>query len=70
MAKVGDRVKVNINDVVLSGTAIKGNPLSVWGRIIEDLEHSWLVELELSVEGKNRLVVPKDAEIATRGQAN
>ena len=63
MAKVGDRVTVNISNAVISGTAIAGTPLSVSGKILEDLEHSWLVRLELAVEGKDRIVIPKDAEL-------
>jgi hypothetical protein len=63
MAKVGDRVKVNIRNAVLSSAAqIGGTPLTVSGKIIEDLGHSWLIRLEISVEGKDRIVIPKEAE--------
>jgi hypothetical protein len=63
MAKVGDRVKVNIRNAVLTGTAqIGGTPITVSGTIIEGLGDSWLVKLEMSVEGKNRIVIPKEAE--------
>lgn len=64
MARVGDRIKVHIRSAVLSGTASIGNvPMSVSGDIIEDLGHSWLVRLEISVEGKNQIVIPKESEI-------
>ena len=64
MAIVGDRVTVHIRSAVLSGTATIGNtPVSVSGDIIEDLGHSWLVRLELSVEGKNQIVITKEGEI-------
>ena len=66
MASVGDRVKVSFHrGAVLSGTAsiIGDAPLAVWGRISEDLGHSWVVQLEISVEGKNLIVIPKEAEI-------
>lgn len=66
MASLGDRVKVNFHrGAVLSGTAsiIGDAPLAVWGRIVDDLGHSWLVRLEVSVEGKNLIVIPKEAEI-------
>ncbi len=66
MANIGDRVKVSFHrGAVLSGTAsiIGEAPLAVWGKIKEDLGHSWLVQLEISVEGKNLIVLPKEAEI-------
>ena len=66
MAKVGDRVTVNISNAVISGTAIAGAPMSVSGKILEDLGHSWLVRLELAVEGKDRIVIPKDAELLNK----
>ena len=64
MARVGDRIKVHIRNTVLSGTASIGDvPMSVAGEIIEDLDHSWLVRLEISVEGKNQIVIKKEVEI-------
>ena len=66
MARVGDRIKVHIRNAVLSGTASIGNiPMSVSGEIIEDLGHSWLVRLEISVEDKNQIVIPKVAEVTS-----
>ena len=65
MAHVGDRIKVHIRNTVLAGTASIGNtPMSVSGEIVEDLGHSWLVQLEISVDGKNQMVVPKGAEVS------
>ena len=71
MAQLGDRVKVSFSGVVLSGaidsTSAKADaPVTIYGKIVEDLEDSWLVSLEISVEGKNQVVIPKDTEAAKR----
>lgn len=64
MTKIGDQIKVNIK----GGTSIegtikvpKGESMSVLGTIVEDQGEYWLIELDLSVKGKNRLLVAKDA---------
>ena len=63
MAKVGDRIKVNFRGVVLSGTIDSTKaPVSMSGKIVEDLGHSWLVQLDVAVEDKNQIVMPKEAE--------
>ena len=65
MARVGDRVTVKISDAILAEAVQirKGASMSVSGKIIEDLGHSWLVQLEISIEGKNQMVIPKGAEV-------
>ena len=63
MARLGDRIKVNFAGVVLSGTIDSTSvPVAIYGEIVEDLGDRWLVRLEISVEGKNQVVIPKDAE--------
>lgn len=67
MARVGDRVKVKIGGGTnLAGTLDirEGSSMSVSGEIIEDLGHSWLVRLSISVEDKNLIVIPKHAEVS------
>ena len=70
MARVGNRVKVRIGGGD-SGTSLggvikigKGASMLTPGKIVEDLGDSWLVELSISLGGKNRIVVLKEAEIA------
>ena len=65
MARVGDRVKVNIRGAILSGTVdvSRDTSLSVPGKIIQDLGHSWLVKLDISVDKKNQIVIPKGNEV-------
>ena len=64
MAGVGNRVTVKISDTNLGGMIKigKGASMSVPGEIIQDLGHSWLVRLNISVGGKNQIVISKTAE--------
>ena len=66
MAKVGDQVKVRISGATLEGTLHigRGEAVSVSGEIVEDLGDSWLIQLAISVGDKNRMVVPKSAEVS------
>ena len=71
MAKVGNHVKVNIRGATLHGfedsTKVnvgRDTTMSVSGTIVEDLGHSWLIELEISLGDKNRIVLPKDVEVS------
>ena len=58
MVKVGDRIRVTFNQpVMLGGSAFP--PMSVEGRIAEEMAEHWVVELALSINGKNRIVLPK-----------
>ncbi len=65
MASVGDRVTVTISDAILSGTIdiARGSSMSVPGKIIQDLGTNWLIQLDISVDGKNQIVVPKTAQV-------
>lgn len=67
MAKIGDRVKVRISGATLEGTlhVQQGTAVSVNGEIVEDLGDNWLVQLAISVGDKNRMVVPKGAEVVS-----
>lgn len=64
MAKVGDKVKVTIRNTILGGSTAIGPdaPMSVNGTIVEDYGDSWLIELAISVNGKNRILVSKAAQ--------
>jgi hypothetical protein len=69
MPKVGDRVTVEIRGAPIGGTAVTtgfsiepGAQIRVQGKIVEDHGAYWLVELAISVGGKNRLLVPKSAQ--------
>lgn len=67
MPKVGDHVRVSIKgNTILSGTATsialgEGASIDVPGEIIEDRGNHWLIKLNISFGGKDRLLVPKDA---------
>lgn len=72
MAKVGDSVTVEIKGAPLGGTALStasaeinigpGAQMQVQGKIVEAHGAHWLVELTISVGGRNRILVPKAAE--------
>jgi hypothetical protein len=69
MAAVGDKVTVTIGGEGTGGTVVSdsitvasGKSLAVRGKIIEDRGDSWLIELDLSVDGKNRLLLSKSAQ--------
>ena len=67
MTQVGDQVTVKITGAPGTGTslgpgAIKIGPganMTVPGTIIEDRGDYWVVELKLSIRGKNRILVAK-----------
>ncbi len=64
MPKVGDRVTVKIRgQATVSGTLSigEGASISVPGTIVEDRGEYWVVELNMSIEGKNRMLVLKTA---------
>ena len=71
MPKIGDKVNVQIRGDSRAGTAVSsgskgfnidpGAEIQVPGRIVDDYGDSWLIELSVSVSGKNRLLVLKSA---------
>ena len=71
MPKIGDKVTVEIQGDSASGTAVTsgstgikvepGAEFRVPGRIVEDHGEFWLVELSISVSGRNRVLLPKSA---------
>ena len=69
MPTVGDNISVTITGSDPGGTSIqhtitvgKGASMTIPGRIVEDRGDSWLVELSMSVGGKNRILIPKSAQ--------
>jgi hypothetical protein len=66
MPKVGDHVKVTIKGPAdLSGTLQvgRGAVIAMAGVIVRETIDAWIVELNISVAGKNELVVPKSVQI-------
>ena len=63
MVKVGDKVKVTFNQPVMLG-ATAFPPMTIEGKIAEEMAEHWVVELALSINGKNRIVLPKSAALA------
>ena len=70
MASVGDRVTIEItgpavlaNTASVTGTVSIGNAAAVRvsGRISQDLGENWLIELDVSIAGNNRISVPKSS---------
>lgn len=63
--RVGDTIQVTISGQNLSGpgggmiSIGQGASMSVPGIITQDLGHSWLVKLSISVGGANTIQVPK-----------
>lgn len=74
MPKIGDKVTVQIRGDSKSGTAVMsgstgfniepGAQMEVPGEIVEDHGDYWLIQLSLSVSGRNRILVPKSAHRA------
>lgn len=69
MPRVGDTVQVTISGGSGSSTnlggAIRIGPgasMTVPGTIVADQGDSWVIELSISVGGKNRIVLPKSAQ--------
>ena len=69
MPKVGDTVTVQIRGAPEAGTSVgsgltvgPGAAMSISGKIVEDLGDHWVVQLGMSVGGKNRILVPKAAQ--------
>ncbi len=66
MPKIGDRVRITIPGGAViegsTGTSVSpGGFLMVGGKIIEDLGDSWLIKTDISVAGRDRMVVSKSA---------
>ena len=64
MPKVGDRITVTISGPsILRGTLTigQGSSVGVAATIVEDLGNSWLIQLDISVAGKNRMIILKSA---------
>ena len=66
MPKLGDNITVEIKGAPDGGTALSGavkiSPgasMRTSGKILEDHGDYWLVELTISIQGKNRILVPK-----------
>lgn len=69
MPKIGDRVTITIRgEAALSSTASvgEGGFFTVGGRIIEDQCENWLIESDISLAGRNRMLVPKSAYQAAK----
>jgi len=72
MPKVGDGVTVEIRGASVGGTAFisgfsrfnigPGSQMRVQGKIVEDHGDYWLVELAISMDEKNRILLPKSAQ--------
>jgi hypothetical protein len=69
MARIGDHVTVEIRGTDRSGTILSGTltvgpgkTMQVSGKIVEEHGDYWLVELAISVGGKNRILVHKAAQ--------
>ena len=73
MPQIGDSVTVIIQGAAGSGTALSGGSSSgikigpgaqmrIPGKIVEDQGEHWVVELSMSLEGKNRVLIRKDAQ--------
>lgn len=69
MPKIGDTVQVTIRGGESSSTNVGGAitigpraSMTVPGRIVADLGDSWVIELSISVGGKNQVVIPKGAQ--------
>ena len=72
MANIGDDVTITISGSDMGGTSLagtiqigKGTSMSVHGVIKEDLGDSWLVQLDIAVDGKDHILVHKSAEKLT-----
>lgn len=79
MAKVGDRVLVRlrggdpslglgpVSSTNVSGvvTIAPGKTMAVPGEIVEDRGDNWLIQLDVSFDGLNTIVVPKSAQRAS-----
>lgn len=70
MPKVGDNVQVTLRGGASSSTNLggaisigPGASMSVPGRIVADRGDSWLIELNINVGGKNRILVPKSVQL-------
>jgi hypothetical protein len=67
VAKLGDRVKVNIQSPAartsVGGTLTieEGGALSIEGKIVGEQDDQWIVELDMSIGGKKYIFVGKDA---------
>ena len=63
MAKIGDQVRVTIQGPAeLSGTAtLNRGQITVSGIIIGESGEEWIVELDASFDGRNRLRIRKSA---------
>jgi len=66
MPKLGDNITIEIKGAPDGGTALSGAvkigpgaSMRSSGKILEDHGDYWLVELTISVQGKNRILVPK-----------
>ena len=61
MAKIGDRVRVTIQGpVALSGTAtLDSGQITVMGTIISESGGEWVVQLDASFDGRDRLRIAK-----------
>ncbi len=78
MAKIGDKVTVTIEGAPGTGTGLgmRGNSTSVSvppgetmdlrGEIVEDHGEHWLVQLAISIGGKNTMLVSKDSRTISR----
>ncbi len=67
MTNVGDHVTVTISNAVLSGTVDirKDTSMAVRGEIVQDLGDSWLIRLDIAVDGKDKMVVSKTAQVTS-----
>ena len=69
MPSVGDHVTVRIRGALGTGTSLgpgsvtigPGASMTVPGTIVEDRGDHWVVELSISLRGRNRILVSKSA---------
>lgn len=62
MPKIGNSIRIIIRGPWSASDAFnigKDSFISMRGKIIEDQGKSWLVELNISVNNRNRMLVPK-----------
>ena len=65
-ARLGDRIKVRMSDINLAGAATirRGRHMTVPAKIVHDRGDSWVIQLDIDVDGLDHMVVPKAAEVS------
>lgn len=62
---VGDRVKVRLSNINLSGRVkvSPGSNLTIPGKITRDQGDSWVIKLDIDVDGLDRIALYKTAQV-------